>query len=117
MPLMPTMPSPSPLDQITERVELLLARHAVLQRSNAQLSGMVAALSLERDSLQERLRAARTRIDTLVGHLEAATAALEAAAPEAADALNSAAQDGACAAAARPAPDGASPLPPKEEHP
>lgn len=92
------MPPLSPLDQIAERVELLLAHHAELQRSNALLAGQVAALSMERDSLRSRLNAARARVDALVERLPASApapaphpltepqAAAQSAAPDASDA-------------------------------
>ena len=88
------MPPLSPFDQIAERVELLLARHAELQRNNTLLAEQVAALSLERDSLRSRLGAARARIDLLVDRLSERAPALETAAPA--------------------SPDSPSPLPPKE---
>ena len=109
------MPSLSPFDQITERVELLLAHHADLQRSNALLAQQVAALAMERDSLKTRLLAARNRIDALVDRLKAAPAC---------ESTGAAPEDGPAPAAAQPAvvalqaaPAGTSPLPPKEERP
>lgn len=63
------MLSPSSLDQIAERVERLLLRHAELQRTNALLAQQVTALTQERDSLQSRLRAARARVDALLDRL------------------------------------------------
>ncbi|WP_026434432.1 hypothetical protein [Paracidovorax oryzae] len=60
------MDSPSPLDQITERVERLLVRHAELQRANALLTAQVVSLTQERDSLRSRLNTARTRIDAML---------------------------------------------------
>ena len=65
----------SPFEQIAERVELLLAHHAELERHNALLAGQVAALSMERDSLRSRLNAARARVDALVERLPAAAPA------------------------------------------
>jgi uncharacterized protein (TIGR02449 family) len=59
----------NPLDQITERVERLLTRHAELQRSNALLHAQVNALTTERNSLASRLNAARARIDALLDRL------------------------------------------------
>jgi len=59
----------SPIDQITERVELLLQRHAELQHSNALLAEQVRALTQERDSLKSRLNAARARVDALIERL------------------------------------------------
>ena len=63
------MATPSPIDQIAERVERLLMRHAQLQRTNALLSDQVAALTHERDSLKSRLSAARARVDALLERL------------------------------------------------
>lgn len=63
------MASPSSIDQIAERVERLLLRHAELQRINALLAQQVAALSQERDSLQSRLQAARSRVNALLERL------------------------------------------------
>ncbi|SFD98949.1 DUF904 domain-containing protein [Paracidovorax konjaci] len=63
------MVSPPPIDQITERVERLLARHAELQRVNALLTSQVLALTQERDSLRSRLNTARIRVDALLEKL------------------------------------------------
>lgn len=68
-PYNPGMASPSPIDQITERVERLLVRHAELQRANALLTGQVVALTQERDSLRSRLNTARMRVDALLEKL------------------------------------------------
>ena len=57
------------IDQITERVERLLVRHAELQRTNALLAAQVATLTQERDSLKSRLGAARARVDALLDRL------------------------------------------------
>ena len=54
------MSNQTQIDQIAERVERLLVRHAELQRTNALLSSQVEALTQERDSLKSRLNAART---------------------------------------------------------
>ena len=62
------------IDQIAERVERLLVRHAELQRTNALLSGQVVALTQERDSLKSRLGAARARVDALLDRLPEAGA-------------------------------------------
>ncbi len=59
----------SSIDQIAERVERLLLRHAELQRTNALLSQQVAALTQERDSLKSRLQAARARVNALLDRL------------------------------------------------
>ena len=69
------MALPSSIDQIAERVERLLLRHAELQRTNALLTQQVSALAQERDSLQSRLRAARARVDTLLERLPPAAEA------------------------------------------
>lgn len=69
------MATASPLDQITERVERLLVRHAELQRSNALLTDQVTALTQERDSLKSRLNAARARVDALLERLPIAAPA------------------------------------------
>ncbi len=66
------MEAPSPIDQIAERVERLLLRHAELQRTNALLATQVAALTQERDSLKSRLSAARARVDALLERLPTA---------------------------------------------
>ena len=63
------MSNPSQIDQIAERVELLLARYEELQRSNALLGAQVESLTQERDSLKSRLGAARARIDALLERL------------------------------------------------
>ena len=63
------MPNPTPIDQLTERVERLLLRHEEMQRTNQLLVEQVQALSAERDSLKSRLHAARTRIDALLDRL------------------------------------------------
>ena len=63
------MSNPSQIDQIAERVELLLARYEELQRTNALLGAQVESLTQERDSLKSRLGAARARIDALLERL------------------------------------------------
>ncbi|XAH21875.1 DUF904 domain-containing protein [Xylophilus sp. GW821-FHT01B05] len=63
------MPSPASIDQVAERVERLLLRHAELQRTNQLLAQQVQALTQERDSLKSRLRAARSRVDALLERL------------------------------------------------
>ena len=63
------MDDPSTTDQIAERVERLLVRHAELQRTNALLTSQVTALTQERDSLKSRLSAARARVDALLERL------------------------------------------------
>lgn len=71
------MAAPSPLDQITDKVERLLLRHEELQRTNALLVEQVHALQAERDSLKSRLMAARARIDALLERLQPGNAADE----------------------------------------
>ncbi|OIN93969.1 MAG: DUF904 domain-containing protein [Comamonadaceae bacterium CG1_02_60_18] len=61
----------SPIDQITERVERLLLRHAELLRTNQLLNQEIDALTHERDSLKSRLGAARARVDALLQRLPA----------------------------------------------
>ena len=63
------MPNTVQIDQIAERVERLLLRHAELQRTNALLSAQVDILTQERDSLKSRLGAARARVDALLDRL------------------------------------------------
>lgn len=67
------MTSPSTLEQIAERIDRLLLRHAETQRANALLSQQVHALTQERDSLRSRLQAARARVDTLLERLPTAS--------------------------------------------
>lgn len=67
------MATTSTTDQIAERVERLLLRHAELQRTNALLAQQVTELAQERDSLKSRLSAARARVDALLERLPAAT--------------------------------------------
>ena len=69
------MATPSPTDQIAERVERLLMRHAELQRTNRLLTEQVSVLTQERDSLNSRLSAARARVDALLERLPAAAPA------------------------------------------
>ncbi|RYF07890.1 MAG: DUF904 domain-containing protein [Comamonadaceae bacterium] len=59
----------SPIDQIAERVDRLLLRHAELQRTNTLLAHQVASLTQERDSLKSRLQAARARVNALLDRL------------------------------------------------
>ncbi len=63
------MANPTQIDQITERVERLLLRYEELLRTNALLEKRLANLTLERDSLQSRLSAARARVDALLDRL------------------------------------------------
>ncbi len=63
------MSNQSKIDQIAERVERLLVRHAELQRTNVLLTSQVETLTNERDSLKSRLGAARARVDALLDRL------------------------------------------------
>ena len=67
------MSNQSQIDQIAERVERLLLRHAELQRTNTLLAGQIEALTQERDSLKSRLGAARARVDALLDRLPEAS--------------------------------------------
>lgn len=71
------MAAPSPIDQITDKVERLLLRHEELQRTNSLLVEQVHALQAERDSLKSRLMAARARIDALLERLPGGASAEE----------------------------------------
>lgn len=62
----------STTEQITERVERLLLRHAELRRTNALLTDQVTRLTQERDLLTSRMNAARARLDALLERLPAA---------------------------------------------
>ena len=64
-----SMPIQVQIEQIAERVERLLLRHAELQRTNALLSAQVESLTAERDSFKSRLGAARARVDALLDRL------------------------------------------------
>ncbi|MBC7702527.1 MAG: DUF904 domain-containing protein [Rhodoferax sp.] len=63
------MSDSSQIDQIAERIERLLLRHAELQRTNTLLADQVDNLTHERDSLKSRLAAARARVDALLDRL------------------------------------------------
>ena len=67
------MSNQTQIDQIAERVERLLLRHAELQRTNSLLSSQIEALTQERDSLKSRLGAARARVDALLDRLPEAS--------------------------------------------
>ena len=64
-----SMVNPTPIEQISDRVERLLVRHEELMRTNALLTAQVQALTQERDSLKSRLSAARARVDALLARL------------------------------------------------
>ena len=63
------MTTPPLIEQITERVERLLVRHAELHRTNVLLTQQLETLTQERDSLKSRLHAARARVDALIDKL------------------------------------------------
>lgn len=65
----------SKIEELADRVERLLLRHAELQRTNTLLEQQVAAVAIERDNLRSRLNAARARIDALLERLPAEPAA------------------------------------------
>ncbi|MEP7103060.1 MAG: cell division protein ZapB [Burkholderiales bacterium] len=65
----------SKIEELAERVERLLLRHAELQRTNTLLEQQVAAVTHERDNLRSRLNAARSRIDALLERLPTETVA------------------------------------------
>ena len=56
----------SGLDELMQRVEHLLVRHAELQRTQTLLQQQAADLTAERDELRRRLTAARQRLDALI---------------------------------------------------
>ncbi|MBV8468547.1 MAG: DUF904 domain-containing protein [Burkholderiaceae bacterium] len=60
------MPS---INDLLDRVERLLLRHAEIKRTNALLEAQVQALTLERDNLRSRLHAARARVEALLDRL------------------------------------------------
>jgi cell division protein ZapB len=65
----------SKIEELADRVERLLLRHAELQRTNALLEQQVTAITHERDNLRSRLNAARSRIDALLERLPTDTVA------------------------------------------
>jgi cell division protein ZapB len=64
-------PAMSKTDELAERVERLLLRHDELKRTNVLLAQQLQAMTAERDSLKQRLTAARSRIDALLERLPA----------------------------------------------
>ncbi len=70
----------SRLDDLAERIERLVLRHAELQRTNVLLQTQLDAVTHERDSLRSRLAAARARIDALLDRLPGDTAVAPAVA-------------------------------------
>jgi cell division protein ZapB len=67
----------SKIEELADRVERLLLRHAELQRTNTLLEQQLAAVNHERDNLRSRLNAARSRIDALLERLPTTTMAAE----------------------------------------
>ena len=59
------------LQDLADRVERLVLRHAELKRTSELMQQQLAAVTAERDSLRSRLSAARARIDTLLSRLPA----------------------------------------------
>lgn len=57
------------LEDLAERVEHLLVRHAELQRTHALTQQQLAGITAERDALRGRLQAARNRVDSLLSRL------------------------------------------------
>jgi len=68
----------SKIEELAERVERLLVRHAELQRTNALLAQQMSVVTHERDNLRSRLNAARSRIDALLERLPVDAAAAPA---------------------------------------
>jgi len=69
----------SKIEELADRVERLLLRHAELQRTNTLLAQQVSVVTHERDNLRSRLNAARSRIDALLERLPTDAAAAPAA--------------------------------------
>lgn len=65
------MTTPSILDPIAGRIELLLEKYEALQHANLLLNQEIQELQKERDSLKSRLKAARARVDDLIERLPA----------------------------------------------
>lgn len=65
----------SKIEDLADRVERLLLRHAELQRTTALLTAQLAAVTHERENLRSRLNAARARIDALLERLPIAPVA------------------------------------------
>ncbi len=64
----------SKIEELADRVERLLLRHAELQRTSTLLEQQLATVTHERDNLRSRLNAARSRIDALLERLPVDTA-------------------------------------------
>ncbi len=63
------MPSQTQIDQIADRVERLLLRHAELQLRNRELERELQQRTQERDALRQRLQFATARLDALLEQL------------------------------------------------
>lgn len=61
----------SKIEDLAERVDRLVLRHAEIKRTGALIEQQLVAVSAERDSLRSRLAAARARIDALLARLPA----------------------------------------------
>jgi cell division protein ZapB len=61
----------STMQDLAERVERLLLRHAELERTRVLIEQQLASVTAERDNLRSRLAAARSRIDALLDRLPA----------------------------------------------
>lgn len=59
----------SKIENLVERVDRLVLRHAELKRTGTLIEQQLIAVSAERDSLRSRLAAARARIDALLERL------------------------------------------------
>ena len=59
----------SKIEDLAERVDRLVLRHAELKRTGSLIEQQLIAVSAERDSLRSRLAAARARIDALLARL------------------------------------------------
>ena len=59
----------SKIEDLAERVDRLVLRHAELKRTGTLIEQQLIAVSTERDSLRSRLAAARARIDALLARL------------------------------------------------
>ena len=75
----------SKIEELADRVERLLLRHAELQRTNALLVQQLATVTHDRDHLRSRLNAARSRIDALLDRLPTENAEAPASGDEGAD--------------------------------
>jgi cell division protein ZapB len=64
----------SKIEDLAERVDRLVLRHAELKRTGTLIEQQLVAVSAERDSLRSRLAAARSRIDALLARLPEAGA-------------------------------------------